>query len=435
MCSGLTSRARKPPVYPPLPAYTQRMTASDLDWVFWSLCGLLGVIGLSLAAWALLWDRSRGRRRCPRCWYDLSGTPGRVCSECGYRAKREKKLFKTRRHWRWVFVGILVLAVGYGASVTPRVKRSWYGWPGAVPTVVLIAMFPWLNPDGVLSYELSVRAVRDEMWRWQQSWLVARCARTIEGSQEAATRTGAVQVLALIGPEAHGSLPALFRAVNDSSADVRGAVAGAVGGIGADSRSSVPRLIVLLRDDDAYVRAMGAVGLWKFGAEAEAGTPALMNALTDDSEKVRLASAVALSRIAPDPQVAMPVLIRTLQNPNHYLRIQAILALIELGPQVEGVMPALVSALGDADSKIRLMVIESLARMGADASPAVPALIEIVQDEDATSRAWAAYALGAIGPEAEAAIPALKELLDDEDEYRREVVRGALEKIRRESDD
>ncbi|MCZ6811355.1 MAG: hypothetical protein O7D97_05070, partial [Planctomycetota bacterium] len=97
------------------------MAASDLDWVFWSLGGLLGVIGLSLAAWALLWDRARGRRRCAKCWYDMSGTPGRVCSECGYRARREKTLFKTRRHWRWVFVGILVLAVGYGASVTPRV--------------------------------------------------------------------------------------------------------------------------------------------------------------------------------------------------------------------------------------------------------------------------------------------------------------------------
>ncbi|MCH8165773.1 MAG: HEAT repeat domain-containing protein [Planctomycetes bacterium] len=411
------------------------MTASDLDWVFWSLGGLLGVIGISLAAWALLWDRARGRRRCAKCWYNMSGSPGRVCSECGYRAKREKKLFKTRRHWRWVFVGILVLAVGYGASVTPRVKRSWVGWPGAVPTVVLIAMFPWLKPNGVLSYELSTRAIRDEMWGWQLSWLVGRYAGIIEGNQDAATRTGAVQMLALIGPEAHASLPALLRGVNDSSADVRGAVAGAIGRIRADSQSSVPRLIVLLRDNDANVRTMAADGLWLFGAEAEAGIPALMNALTDESEQVRLASAVALSRIAPDPQVAMPLLIRTLQSRNRHLRIRAIVALVKLGPHIDGVLPALVSALGDADSRIRVMVIGSLAKMGADASPAVPALIEIVQDEDADWRDWAAYALGAIGPEAEAAIPALKELLDDEDEYRREVVTGALEKIRRVSDD
>ena len=25
--------------------------------------------------WALFGDKPRGRRRCPRCWHDLSGTP------------------------------------------------------------------------------------------------------------------------------------------------------------------------------------------------------------------------------------------------------------------------------------------------------------------------------------------------------------------------
>ena len=39
-------------------------------------------------------------RRCPKCGYDLSHTPGLTCSECGYTAKRERKLYKARKRWR-----------------------------------------------------------------------------------------------------------------------------------------------------------------------------------------------------------------------------------------------------------------------------------------------------------------------------------------------
>ena len=226
------------------------MTASDLDWVFWSLGGLLGVIGILLAAWALLWDRPRGRRRCAKCWYNMSGTPGRVCSECGYRAKREKKLFNTRRRWRWVFVGILVLAVGYGASVTPRVKRSRYGWPGAVPTVVLIAMVPWLNPGGVLIRELSIRGGRDEMWPWQQSWLVGLWIERCEQTADATLRADALWLLGYIGPEARSALPTVFGAVTDDDPKVRGAAAYALGMILTDHRTSIAKLIDLLADED-----------------------------------------------------------------------------------------------------------------------------------------------------------------------------------------
>jgi hypothetical protein len=48
----------------------------DQPWVAWVLAGLLLVGGGWLFAWALFWDRSRGRRRCPKCWYDLRGTQG-----------------------------------------------------------------------------------------------------------------------------------------------------------------------------------------------------------------------------------------------------------------------------------------------------------------------------------------------------------------------
>ena len=52
-----------------------------LAWVWPAL------LAMSLAVWAIWWaifaDKARGRRRCPRCWHDLSRTPGLTCSECG----------------------------------------------------------------------------------------------------------------------------------------------------------------------------------------------------------------------------------------------------------------------------------------------------------------------------------------------------------------
>ena len=34
---------------------------------------LLAAAGFALFAWALFRDRSRGRKRCPKCWYDMTG--------------------------------------------------------------------------------------------------------------------------------------------------------------------------------------------------------------------------------------------------------------------------------------------------------------------------------------------------------------------------
>lgn len=73
--------------------------------------GILALAGLGLLWWALLWDRARGRRRCPRCWYNLAGTPGNLtCSECGRTTKTERQLFRTRRRWRWAALALVVLA-------------------------------------------------------------------------------------------------------------------------------------------------------------------------------------------------------------------------------------------------------------------------------------------------------------------------------------
>ena len=73
------------------------------DWIF-VLAGLAVIVVFAalvyVAWWALFADRSRSRRRCPRCWYDMAYTPGMTCGECGFVAVNESEFYKTRRRYR-----------------------------------------------------------------------------------------------------------------------------------------------------------------------------------------------------------------------------------------------------------------------------------------------------------------------------------------------
>ena len=108
--------------------------------------------GLLLLLYALFADAlrqrvpSRRRRRCPKCWYDLSHAPppGLRCSECGFEAARERSLFKARRHWRLAIFALVAIIAGHGCNVASDVRAR--GWVAAVPATVLIAGLPLWEP-------------------------------------------------------------------------------------------------------------------------------------------------------------------------------------------------------------------------------------------------------------------------------------------------
>src|SRR6185436_16171664 len=103
-------------------------------WAYWSGAIALALVALGLCLWALLWDRSRGRRRCPRCWYDMSGAPARAdtpgaptdpltCPECGRQIKHERRLLRTRRRWGWAAASILLLLAAAAIAIKPVAYR------------------------------------------------------------------------------------------------------------------------------------------------------------------------------------------------------------------------------------------------------------------------------------------------------------------------
>lgn len=108
-----------------------------MDWIAITCWVVLGVSGL-VTLWALFWDRPRGRLRCRRCAYDMSGG-GLTCPECGREHKAERSLRKTRRKWKTgIAAALLFTIVAYINTVRLRIEDE--GAIGLVPSIVLVAV-------------------------------------------------------------------------------------------------------------------------------------------------------------------------------------------------------------------------------------------------------------------------------------------------------
>jgi hypothetical protein len=154
-------------------------------------CGVL-TIGGGLGVAGMWFDRSRGRERCPACWFDLAAAvktdaDGRLvevlCTECGRTVSRWKDLYRTRRERKLLWCAAACVPVAYLVIATPRVMYS--GAPGLVPTTVLIAWIDRLPTEMILSdlessSSLYNRNERGDIWHVQHAWLRHRLDRMRE---------------------------------------------------------------------------------------------------------------------------------------------------------------------------------------------------------------------------------------------------------------
>jgi len=156
--------------------------------LMWGLLGGACVLLLFGVGWDFLL-RLRKRvpeRRCLKCWYNLSYSPGMTCSECGYTASQEKYFRKLRIRKRLVALACVFFLASYGAHLYPGVKAR--GWVAAIPTTVLILMLPeagseaeerwddvrreWVwNP---LCFEMGMRLDSNRVADWQLSIAIRR---------------------------------------------------------------------------------------------------------------------------------------------------------------------------------------------------------------------------------------------------------------------
>ena len=213
-----------------------------------------------------------------------------------------------------------------------------------------------------------------------------------------AVRTGAARVAGRLGAKA--ATETLFKAVNDSSADVRFASMRALGmlrepravalltdqlkayvkGEGAWSAldglariadpSSIPVFTARLTDRDAFLRRAAAEGLGRAGDKA-AMSPLETGAGNDTSDAARAAMVYAVHKLGRN---MVPRLIEFLDDAKTTLQVQDYL--LELGPAIE---KELLPSLQDPNEAIRASVAEVLGQIGGQ--PSLTAL-QALKDKD-----------------------------------------------------
>lgn len=135
---------------------------------------LVAILGVGAVWWALFADKPRGRRRCPRCWHDLTHTPGLICGECGYAGRRTADLLRTRRRWRLAAGALLLIT---GVTIWTRFSVTQAGWESLMPTVALVGLAPVMEPTSAMDAgwrELARRVWRRELGAAEQTALAAR---------------------------------------------------------------------------------------------------------------------------------------------------------------------------------------------------------------------------------------------------------------------
>ncbi len=150
------------------------MRGGDLSYFLLWVLGILGLLAcVAVTWWGLFGDRARGRRRCPRCWYDLSGTTGLTCAECGHMAKRERSLHRTRRRPLSALAAALIAAIGATWAIQHAQLR---GWMSLLPTRAILLGLPFVGEthQGMtteLARRIGQRGLSDAQW----GSLIHRC--------------------------------------------------------------------------------------------------------------------------------------------------------------------------------------------------------------------------------------------------------------------
>lgn len=103
----------------------------------WIVAGLVTASGLALLIWSVRGDGARGRKRCPKCWYQMQGVQGSRCPECGHETKRERDLLKPRRRWRFAMLASLLLAALPALFITREFRQ--HGWYWLLPRYKIVS--------------------------------------------------------------------------------------------------------------------------------------------------------------------------------------------------------------------------------------------------------------------------------------------------------
>jgi hypothetical protein len=387
------------------------MVMAGWSWLFTVGGAALALLGLAIITLALFRDRARGRRRCARCWYDLAGVPGLTCPECGRTARSERALLRTRRRWRRVAIGLLVLLVAWGVAATPRVQKT--GIAGIMPTFLLAAVSTaYDTDDNRLFGELACRlgeSTKSPLWATR--WLIKqRVLKSLSAPEESVT----------LPKRATQTQWPVSTWVTTSDMDGRPAAVSSTAqmalGFGpalqATHAVNIARQLQL-RDGDTAAAASAGVDkvlttdlqaeLTLFLAESQDGrvrTQQLVRLLeSHPSPRVRTIAAQCLSRDGTVHELAIPALDKALRSKSVWTRRAAAMSLGRIGPPAASAARTLFqAALIEKDLNVMFELCRTLRAVGGD--EASDALCDLSTTAVVAERTWmsAAYELSQSTP-------------------------------------
>lgn len=384
-------------------------------WLVSSTCVVLLIAGLASLGWFLRGDPARGRRRCPRCWYDMAGVGSLTCPECGQTARSEQAQRRRHRRRGWAALALLLFVAAAVIFITdPICRRGWAGTPVAARLVAI----PWCDLSDPRFQEPLSWAIAKGLSPFEQRLLARRLRVVMErASPDPTDRTLAAAIAQNAwssGADMRSLRPALLALADDGDRDCASSATTAMSGIFFGDCTLTPTWTRLLTESPhAGVRANAAGALRGMQGVDPAAAAALLAAL-DDPDRTVVAQATVAAGVQRVPEAA-PVLLELTHADDVSVRASALRGLREMGPHAAEVVPDLITALASQDDPLRGLIAEALGAIGGPARAALPALLDACHDEKPAVRGRAMIAVSRLAePGDEQAVAAIVPALDSE---------------------
>lgn len=359
--------------------------------VLYAIAALLIVAGMIAVHFSAFADRSKGRPRCPKCWYDMTGSRGFVCPECGHDAANQKNLHRTRRYRMKALLGALLVFSGCSLAALPTVQEQ--GWTALIPTTGLMIVLPWSDNEWVLNeVDARVNATNPEWFRRHDrdisdygKFFAHRCAAIITAGRSQPLRLRAVQLLSDMRLRDDIAELALLQATSDPDPTIRIEALNAIAQVAGaqsiiDPGRCAKRVAECLSDTRVAVRTRAARVFDFLQPPHPDAVPPLIEALSDERAEVRSAVCDVLVEFGSLAEQAVPALTRLIDDPSSGLSANAIRALGSMGVTATPTVDKIILAL-DAHDRRTDAALRALANLGPVAVPAIPRVTAMLTDE------------------------------------------------------
>ncbi|MCH8824094.1 MAG: HEAT repeat domain-containing protein [Planctomycetes bacterium] len=290
-------------------------------------------------------------------------------------------MFRTRRRWRRIALGLLLILAGLATFFGREVHDK--GWVRATPTIAYIVFLPNLDSQTTFQ-ELLNRVNEGRLYQWEYRLLVHRCIDALGKIDDPQRLIELSKMLHRI--EVGG------RNISRSKPWASWMLASEI-----DREGAINALVQLLDHEDLNVRLTAMRSLGQFLGAARSAIPALLGQLANDDEQIRREAYGTLLFIRPPGQTV-------LYFPSH-----------------QGFSPFYVYPPAPSE----LSFYAEVAACGADLRRALPLFLEGLRNSNPNIRATSVWALALLGENDADICARILDLSNDNNELVRRMVVSA----------